>query len=112
MAADHAALVRGLERDGPDVLREHLRESAAALVAAAERDAGRRGPCRRPVRPVRGGESAPGRETGGAPDGSMSPAPAARETPSLSAFRTRSAVLVWRSVAILAGPLVILEETR
>ena len=24
MAADHAALVRGLERDGPAVLREHL----------------------------------------------------------------------------------------
>jgi DNA-binding GntR family transcriptional regulator len=34
MAADHAALVRGLERDGPTVLREHLAESAAALVAA------------------------------------------------------------------------------
>jgi len=34
MAADHAALVRGLERDGPAVLREHLGESAAALVAA------------------------------------------------------------------------------
>jgi DNA-binding GntR family transcriptional regulator len=40
MAADHAALVRGLERDGPAVLRAHLAESAAALVAA-ERDAGR-----------------------------------------------------------------------
>lgn len=35
MAADHAALVAGLERDGPPVLREHLREAAAALVAAA-----------------------------------------------------------------------------
>jgi DNA-binding GntR family transcriptional regulator len=34
MAADHAALVRGLERDGPTVLRGHLEESAAALVAA------------------------------------------------------------------------------
>jgi DNA-binding GntR family transcriptional regulator len=34
MAADHVALVRGLERAGPDVLREHLAESAAALVAA------------------------------------------------------------------------------
>ena len=42
MATDHAALVRGLERDGPAVLREHLSESAAALVAA-ERDAGRSG---------------------------------------------------------------------
>jgi DNA-binding GntR family transcriptional regulator len=42
MAADHAALVRGLERDGPAVLRAHLAESAAALVAA-ERDAGRPG---------------------------------------------------------------------
>ena len=40
MAADHAALVRGLERDGPTVLREHLGESAAALVAA-EGDSGR-----------------------------------------------------------------------
>jgi DNA-binding GntR family transcriptional regulator len=34
MSADHAALVRGLEREGPDVLREHLAESAAALIAA------------------------------------------------------------------------------
>lgn len=34
MAGDHAALVRGLERDGPSVLRAHLGESAAALVAA------------------------------------------------------------------------------
>jgi DNA-binding GntR family transcriptional regulator len=34
MAADHAALVRGLERDGPAALRGHLSESAAALVAA------------------------------------------------------------------------------
>jgi DNA-binding GntR family transcriptional regulator len=34
MAADHTALVEGLERDGPRVLREHLREAAAALVAA------------------------------------------------------------------------------
>ena len=42
MAADHAALVRGLERDGPTVLREHLSESAAALVAA-EGDPGRAG---------------------------------------------------------------------
>jgi DNA-binding GntR family transcriptional regulator len=34
MSVDHAGLVRGLEREGPAVLREHLRESAAALVAA------------------------------------------------------------------------------
>jgi DNA-binding GntR family transcriptional regulator len=34
MASGHAALVEGLEREGPSVLREHLRESAAALVAA------------------------------------------------------------------------------
>jgi DNA-binding GntR family transcriptional regulator len=34
MAAGHAALVAGLEAEGPSVLREHLRESAAALVAA------------------------------------------------------------------------------
>lgn len=40
MAADHAALVRGLERDGPTALRGHLSESAAALVAA-EGDSGR-----------------------------------------------------------------------
>ena len=42
MAADHAALVRGLERDGPTVLREHLAESAEVLVAA-EGDTGRAG---------------------------------------------------------------------
>jgi DNA-binding GntR family transcriptional regulator len=41
MAADHAALVRGLERDGPAVLREHLGESAAALLAAEAGDAAR-----------------------------------------------------------------------
>jgi DNA-binding GntR family transcriptional regulator len=40
MAADHTALVNGLEREGPAVLRTHLRESAAAL-AAAQRDTGR-----------------------------------------------------------------------
>jgi DNA-binding GntR family transcriptional regulator len=34
LAADHAALVRGLERDGPSVLREHLRAAAATLVDA------------------------------------------------------------------------------
>jgi DNA-binding GntR family transcriptional regulator len=34
MAADHVALVEGLESTGVDVLREHLHESAAALVAA------------------------------------------------------------------------------
>ena len=42
MAADHIALMRGLERDGPAALRGHLSESAAALVAA-ERDSGRPG---------------------------------------------------------------------
>jgi DNA-binding GntR family transcriptional regulator len=41
MATDHTALVRGLERDGPAVLREHLGESAAALVAAEAADAAR-----------------------------------------------------------------------
>jgi DNA-binding GntR family transcriptional regulator len=40
MAADHVALVRGLEHDGPAALRGHLSESAAALVAA-QRDSGR-----------------------------------------------------------------------
>ena len=34
LAADHAALIRGLERDGPSVLREHLRAAAATLVGA------------------------------------------------------------------------------
>ena len=34
LAADHAALVRGLERDGPAVLREHLRAAAETLVDA------------------------------------------------------------------------------
>jgi DNA-binding GntR family transcriptional regulator len=32
LAADHAALIRGLERDGPLVLREHLRVAAETLV--------------------------------------------------------------------------------
>jgi DNA-binding GntR family transcriptional regulator len=32
LAAEHAQLVTGLERDGPKVLRAHLREAAAALV--------------------------------------------------------------------------------
>jgi DNA-binding GntR family transcriptional regulator len=34
LAADHAALVRDLERDGPAVLREHLRVAAETLVDA------------------------------------------------------------------------------
>ena len=63
MAADHAALVRGLERDGPAVLREHLGESAAALVAAeAGHPGGRAVSATRP----------PGREEGvGARSGDM-----------------------------------------
>jgi DNA-binding GntR family transcriptional regulator len=32
LAADHAALVRGLEREGPSVLREHLRVAAETLA--------------------------------------------------------------------------------
>ena len=32
LAADHVALVRGLERDGTEVLREHLRASAETLA--------------------------------------------------------------------------------
>jgi DNA-binding GntR family transcriptional regulator len=32
LAADHAALVRGLERDGPEVMREHLRAAAETLT--------------------------------------------------------------------------------
>jgi DNA-binding GntR family transcriptional regulator len=42
MAADHVALVRDLQREGPSALRGHLAESAAALVAA-EGDTGRPG---------------------------------------------------------------------
>jgi hypothetical protein len=34
MASGHVALIAGLESSGPGVLREHLRESATALVAA------------------------------------------------------------------------------
>jgi DNA-binding GntR family transcriptional regulator len=34
LAADHAALVRDLERHGPDALREHLRTAAETLVDA------------------------------------------------------------------------------
>lgn len=55
MAADHAALVRGLERDGPTVLREHLSESAAALVAA-EGDPGRADRVGGPAARWRGGK--------------------------------------------------------
>jgi DNA-binding GntR family transcriptional regulator len=50
MAADHIALLRGLERDGPAALRGHLAESAAALVAA-EGDSGRRGRVGGPAAP-------------------------------------------------------------
>jgi DNA-binding GntR family transcriptional regulator len=32
LAEDHAALIAGLERDGPEVLREHLRAAAEALA--------------------------------------------------------------------------------
>ena len=35
MAADHLALTRQLESDGAEVLRPHIRESTAALVASA-----------------------------------------------------------------------------
>ena len=35
MAAGHAELVAGLETEGPDVLREHLSESAQAVIALA-----------------------------------------------------------------------------
>ena len=45
LADDHAALVRGLERDGPEVLREHLRVAAATL---AGRDPGGPGERDRP----------------------------------------------------------------
>ena len=34
LAADHAALVAGLESEGPPALREHLRRAAETLVAA------------------------------------------------------------------------------
>jgi DNA-binding GntR family transcriptional regulator len=34
VAADHVALVRGLEREGPGVLREHLRTAAETLTGA------------------------------------------------------------------------------
>lgn len=46
MASDHVALVKGLEDEGPEVLREHLRESAAALI----QDAGRMRPEGTPAR--------------------------------------------------------------
>ena len=40
LAADHAALVEGLERDGPPVLREHLRTAAETLAGAGDRPGG------------------------------------------------------------------------
>jgi DNA-binding GntR family transcriptional regulator len=39
LAADHAALIRGLERDGPHVLRQHLR-SAAETLGVGDRPGG------------------------------------------------------------------------
>jgi DNA-binding GntR family transcriptional regulator len=50
MAADHVALVARLESEGPDALREHLREAAEAL-AAAERSP-RRGRAAGAARPA------------------------------------------------------------
>lgn len=35
MAEDHERLLRALEHDGPDALREHLQEAAQAVIAAA-----------------------------------------------------------------------------
>ena len=35
LAADHAALIPALERDGPEALREHLRAAAETLGATA-----------------------------------------------------------------------------
>jgi DNA-binding GntR family transcriptional regulator len=40
LAADHAALIRDLERDGPGVLREHLRSAAETLAGAGDRPDG------------------------------------------------------------------------
>jgi DNA-binding GntR family transcriptional regulator len=40
LAADHVALVEGLERDGPSVLREHLRTAAETLAGAGDRPGG------------------------------------------------------------------------
>ena len=39
LAADHVALIRGLERDGPSILREHLR-SAAEMLGSGDRPGG------------------------------------------------------------------------
>ena len=39
MAADHERLVDALERDGPEALRAHLRESAAAALEVLQREA-------------------------------------------------------------------------
>jgi DNA-binding GntR family transcriptional regulator len=39
LGPDHLALVRALERDGPDVLREHMREALVALRAGGPRGA-------------------------------------------------------------------------
>ena len=39
LAADHVALIRGLERGGPSILREHLR-SAAETLGAGDRPGG------------------------------------------------------------------------
>ena len=36
MLDDHERLIADLERDGPDALRGHLRESAEAVLAMAE----------------------------------------------------------------------------
>jgi hypothetical protein len=36
LAADHEPLVEELERQGPEALREHLRESTTAVLALLE----------------------------------------------------------------------------
>ena len=43
MAADHVALVRGLERDGPAVLREHLWRVGGGAGRRREGDSERAG---------------------------------------------------------------------
>jgi DNA-binding GntR family transcriptional regulator len=40
LAAEHAALLDGIERDGPDVLRAHIEASTKALVAWSRQTAG------------------------------------------------------------------------
>jgi DNA-binding GntR family transcriptional regulator len=60
LASSHRALVDGLEREGPAVLREHLRDAAETLVSWEERDRAGRTAVLPPARLEEGDATRPG----------------------------------------------------